>query len=207
MNGQEHARRGRDVGPIGKRMDLAGCATDRDRERGQRGARQGVQRHPERGRAGERPDPELDQVGGVVAVAGAGGVRISPVRLGEEVARGPGIVRVRRLVRAVIVVQPVLVQEFALPVGGGARDEDRLSVPDAGVGELRRDRGRSVQDRGPGARPGSRVERSAKRVRRGAQRQRSRGNRRDSRCEKPPAPHHPNITKHIRVMSQLPRAT
>jgi len=115
----------------------------------------------EGGRVRERLGAKLDQVGGVVGVAGPGRIRVRAVGLGEQVAlaRRPRIGRIGQLARAVVVVQVVLVEELARPVCGRARDEDRRCLPRSCVRELGRRGGRLVQDGRPGLRSRSGVQR------------------------------------------------
>ena len=70
------------------------CRRSRSRTR-QRGVLERVQRDAERGRARQRPDAQLDEVGGVVRVGGIGRIGVGPVRLREGVAGGARIGGVR----------------------------------------------------------------------------------------------------------------
>ena len=149
VDGEEELCRGAGVGAERERRGLFRVA-DGDRRRDERGGLEGVQRDPERGRAAKRLDAELEQVGGVVGVPGPGGIRVGPVRRREAVPAGPRVAGIARgAPGAVIVVDEVLVEELAAPVGAGARDEDRLRVPDAAIRELGRRRGLAVEHRRP----------------------------------------------------------
>ena len=110
-------------------------------------------------------DAQLDEVGGVVRVGRVGRIRVGAVRLRERVAGGARVGRVGRLVRAVVVVEEVLVEVLAAAVRRRAGDEDRRRVPDAGVGQLRRVGRRRVEDGRPGPRAGAGVERGRERGR------------------------------------------
>ena len=127
MNGQEQVRRGGDVGAVRKREDVTGGPADGDRERDQRGLLQCVERDPERCRSANWFDPQLDQIGSVVRVARCRGVCVRAVGLREEVpfACRLRIARVSDVMRAVVVVQEVLVDELAAAIRGRSRYQDR----------------------------------------------------------------------------------
>ncbi len=69
---EEQVGRRLNVGAVGEGVRLAGGAAQRDRERHQAGVLQCVQRDAEGRRVGEWLDAQLDEVGGVVRVAGVG---------------------------------------------------------------------------------------------------------------------------------------
>src|SRR5207248_1920754 len=115
----------------------------------------------ESGRRRQRLDAQLDEVGCVFVVAGAARIVIGAGGSREQVATG-GVAagRVHRVrwvgheLGAVIVIHIALIDELALPVGAGSRDEDRRSVPDraAFVFELRGAGGAFIQDGRAGTR-------------------------------------------------------
>ena len=75
-------------------MGLTGGPAERDREGHDAGVLQRVERDAEGRRIGERLDPQLDEIGGVVGIAGVGRIRVGPVGLGEQVAGRPRVVGV-----------------------------------------------------------------------------------------------------------------
>ena len=165
VNGEEQVGRCEDVRPGGEAPQQARGAADGDRAGDQRRVLQRVQRHPERGRVGQRLHAELDEVGRVVRVRRIRGIGVRAVRLREQVPAGARIRRVRYLGRAVVVVQEVLVEKLPAAVGAGPGDEDRRGGPDAHVLELRGDGGGRVQDVRPRAWTGAAVERTLPRLR------------------------------------------
>src|SRR4051794_31623053 len=115
---------------------LRGVA-DRDRRGYKRGVLHRVVGNAEGGGTGEGLDPQLDQVGCVLGVARVGGVGVGAVWPREDVARRAGVLRIAGAAGGtVVVVEEVLVEELAAPVGSGAGDEDRGGVPKAAVREL-----------------------------------------------------------------------
>ena len=137
VNGEEEAGRGRGVRPVWELARLRRSA-DRDRRPHELRVLHRVERDAECGRGGLRLDAKLDQVGRVVGVDRSRRVRVGPVRPREAVACGPRVSRIGRgRLRAVVVIEVVLVKELAVAIGAGPGDEDRVRVPDARVLELR----------------------------------------------------------------------
>jgi hypothetical protein len=135
---------------------------DRDRGRDEVRVLERVQGDPEGGRIGQRLDPQLDEVGGIVGVDRVGRVGVGAVGRREQIAVAEvaarvaaRIGRVSELLGPVVVVEEVLVEKLAAAVRARAGDQDRRRFPDAGVLQLRRIGKRRVEDvrTGPGARP------------------------------------------------------
>jgi hypothetical protein len=175
VDGQEQVGRPGRVGAVRGLTRLLGAA-DRNRRRDQRRVLQRVESDPEGGRPPGRLDAQLYQVGGVVGVGRVTGVGVGAVRPRKGVegrVLGARIVGVARdALRAVVVVQVVLVQELAAPVGARARDQDGGRVPDAAVLELRCLCRRAIEHGGARTRRGTTVERPLAREGRARVRQR-----------------------------------
>ena len=117
------------------------------------GVLQGVEGDAQRRGVGQWPQAELDEVGRVVGEDRIGGIAEAPGLGREQIGlRRLRIVGVCRAGRAVVVVEPVLVQEFAAAIGAGAGDEDGQRLPDARVLQLRRAGRRQVERLGAGPR-------------------------------------------------------
>ena len=146
MNGQEQVRRRETLAPCGQGTGRPGVPPSAMVVAGEIGVLEGVERDPERCRVGERLDPQLHEVGGVARVLRVRRVDVGPGRPRERVAGEAGVVPEGVALRPAVVVQEVLVEEFAIAVGAGARDQDRRRLPRAGVLQLRRVGERLVED-------------------------------------------------------------
>ena len=93
VDGEEERRRRAHVGAVGEGAGLGGAA-DRDRRGDRSRVLERVEGDPEGGGVGERLDPELDQVGGVVGVGRVGRVGVGAVGEREGVVPGARIARV-----------------------------------------------------------------------------------------------------------------
>jgi len=146
MHRHENVRRRARVGAVREGMDLAGPAAERNGDADAGRIDQSVEREPDGGRMPYRLDPNLDQVR-VVGVRHRRRIGVGAVRRRElVVVVGPRVGRVGGELRAVIVVEVVLVEVLTVTVGRRAGDEQRCGVPDAGVLQLRGDRRGLVED-------------------------------------------------------------